>query len=109
MSYTLYTDDVSNQYRDLAENAREKMSVLISLTTNYESNSKYYESNSKLALKYYNLAVICDNIANNRLSDTDYVSALLEVEAAMLEVNNTQSSYMRDLHAEMTESLAYEP
>lgn len=102
MTYTLYTDAVSNIYRDLAENAREKMSILISLTINYESNSK-------LALKYHNLAVICDNIANNRLSDTDYVSALLEVEAAMLEVNNTQSSYMRDLHVEMTESMAYEP
>ena len=102
MSYTLYTNDVSKHYRDLAENAREKMSILNSFMINYESNSK-------LALKYYNLAVICDNIANNRLSDTDYVSALLEVEAAMLEVNNTQSSYIRDLHAEMTESLAYEP
>lgn len=102
MSYTLYTDDVSNRYRDLAENAREKMNILNSFTINYESNSK-------LAEKYHNLAVICDNIANNRLSDTDYVSALLEVEAAMLEVNNTQSSYMRDLHAEMTESMAYEP
>ena len=102
MSYTLYTNDVSKHYRDLAENEREKMSILISFTINYESNSK-------LAEKYHNLAVICDNIANNRLSDTDYVSALLCVEAAMLEVNNTQSSYIRDLHAEMTESLAYEP
>ena len=102
MSYTLYTDDVSNRYRDMAINAREKMSILNSFTINYESNSK-------LAEKYHNLAVICDNIANNRLSDTDYVSALLRLEAVMLEVNNTQSSYIRDLHEEMTESMAYEP
>ena len=102
MTYTLYTDDVSNIYRDLAENAREKMSILISFTINYESNSN-------LAEKYYNLAVIYDNIANNRLSDTDYVSALLRVEAAMLEVNNTQSSYIRDLYAELNENLSVEP
>ena len=102
MTYTLYTNDVSNNYRDLAINAREKMSILISFTINYETNSK-------LAEKYHNMAVICENIANNRLSDTDYVNALLSVETAMNDVNNTQSSYIRDLHAEMTETQAYEP
>ena len=102
MTYTLYTDAIPNHYRELAANAREKMSILTSFTINYESNSN-------LAEKYYNLAVIYDNIANNRLSDTDYVSALLRVEAAMLEVNNTQSSYIRDLYAELNENLSVEP
>ena len=102
MSYTLYTDAVSNHYRYMANNAREKMSILNSFTINYEINSK-------LADKYDILAVICDNIANNRLSDTDYVNALVRVETAMNDVNNTQSSYIRDLHAEITESLAQEP
>ena len=102
MSYTLYTNDVSNRYRDMAINMREKMKILNSFTINYEINTKLVE-------KYNILAVICENIANNWLSDTNYVSALLRVEAAMLEVNNTQSSYMRDLYAEMTESMAQEP
>jgi len=102
MSYTLYTNDVSNRYRDMAINMREKMNILNSFTINYEINTKLVE-------KYNILAVICENIANNWLSDTNYVSALLRVEAAMLEVNNTQSSYMRDLYAEMTESMAQEP
>ena len=102
MSYTLYTDVISTRYKELADNVREKIIALNEFT-----NINEYVS--KIAEKYYNLVVLYDNIANNRLSDTDYVSALLCVEAAMLEVNNTQSSYIRDLHAEMTESLAYEP
>ena len=102
MTYTLYTDATSNKYKGRATDVREKMSILTSFTINYESNSN-------LAEKYYNLAVIYDNIANNRLSDTDYVSALLRVEAAMLEVNNTQSSYIRDLYAELNENLSVEP
>lgn len=101
MSYTLYTEAVSTRYKSLANNAREKMSILNLVTINYESNSKLVE-------KYNILATICDNIAN-RLSDTDYYEALLRVETAMNDVNNTQNSYIRDLYAEMTKSMAYEP
>ena len=102
MSYTLYTNDVSKHYRDLAENAREKLSILISLTINYESNSK-------LALKYHNMDVICDNIANNLLSDIDYNDALDNVKAAMNEVNIAQNSYIRDLYVELNGNLSLEP
>jgi hypothetical protein len=101
MSYTLYTDAVCARYKSLANNAREKMNILNLVTINYESNSK-------LAEKYNILATICDNIAN-RLSDTDYYEALLHVETAMNDVNNTQKSYIRDLYAELNESMAYEP
>lgn len=102
MSYTLYTDAISNRYKELANNARDKMSILNSFTIIHENISNILD-------KYHILATECDIIANNRLSDIDYVSALVRVETAMNEVNNTQNSYIRDLYAELTESLAQEP
>jgi hypothetical protein len=102
MSQTLYTDVISNRYRYLATSTREKMNILNEFINISESISKLVE-------KYDILATECDNIANNHLLDIDYIAALLRVEAAMTEVNRTQASYIRDLYAEATQSLAQEP
>ena len=102
MSYTLYTDAISNHYKERANNVREK---IISLNEYTNINTDV----SKLVEKYHILAREYDNIANNRLSDIDYLSALRGVDVAMKDVNTTQNSYIRDLNANLNENLSVEP
>ena len=102
MSYTLYTDTVSTRYKELADNVREKIIALNEFT-----NINEYVS--KIAEKYYNLVVLYDKIANNRLSDIDYNDALDNVKTAMNEVNIAQNSYIRDLYVELNGNLSLEP
>jgi hypothetical protein len=102
MSYTLYTDAISNYYKGRANNVREK---IISLNEYTNINTDV----SKLVEKYHILAREYDNIANNRLSDIDYLSALRGVDVAMKDVNTTQNSYIRDLNAKLNENLSVEP
>jgi hypothetical protein len=104
MSYTLYTDAISNYYKGRANNVREKIIALNEYRNNNNDNDI-----SKLVEKYNILAREYDNIANNRLSDTDYVSALRGVDVAMKDVNTTQNSYVRDLNAMLNENLSVEP
>jgi hypothetical protein len=102
MTYTLYTDAISNHYKGRATNVREK---IISLNEYTNINTDV----SKLVEKYNILAIEYDNIANNRLSDTDYVSALRGIDVAMKDVDTTQNSYIRDLNAKLNENLSVEP
>jgi len=104
MSYTLYTDAISNHYKGRATDVREKIIAL-----NEYRNINNDNNISKLVEKYHILAREYDNIANNRLSDTDYVSALRGVDVAMKDVNTTQKSYIRDLNANLNENLSVEP
>lgn len=102
MTHTLYTDAVSTHYKELADNVREKIIALNEFT-----NINEYVS--KIAEKYYNLVVLYDKIANNRLSDIDYIDALDNVKAAINEVNIAQNSYIRDLYVELNGNLSLEP
>ena len=102
MTYTLYTDAISNKYKERASDVREKIIAL-----NEFININEYVS--KIVEKYYNLALIYDKIANSRLSDIDYVDALDNVKTAMNEVNIAQNSYIRDLYAELNENVYLEP
>lgn len=102
MTHTLYTDAISTRYKELADNVREKIISLNEFTNINEYVSKIVE-------KYSNLALIYDKIANNRLSDIDYIDALDNVKTAMNEVNISQNSYIRDLYAELNENLSIEP
>jgi hypothetical protein len=104
MTYTLYTETISNHYKGRANNVREKIIALNEYRNNNNDNDI-----SKLVEKYNILAREYDNIANNRLSDTDYVSALRGVDIAMKDVNTTQNSYIRDLNAELNENVSVEP
>ena len=104
MTYTLYTDAISNYYKGRATNVREK---IISLNEYIIDNND--NDISKLVEKYNILAIEYDNIANNRLSDTDYVSALRGIDVAMKDVDTTQNSYIRDLNAKLNENLSVEP
>ena len=102
MSYTLYTEAISNHYKGRATNVREKI-IALNEYTNINTDV------SKLVEKYHILAREYDNIANNRLSDIDYLSALRGVDVAMKDVNTTQNSYIRDLNAKLNENLSVEP
>ena len=102
MSYTLYTDAISNHYKGRANNVREKIISLNEYTNNNNDVSKLVEKYNILAREY-------DKIANNRLSDIDYVSALRGVDVAMKDVDTTQKSYIRDLNAKLNENLSVEP
>jgi hypothetical protein len=102
MSYTLYTDAISNHYKERANNVREKIISLNEYTVNNTDVLKLVEKYNILATEY-------DNIANNRLSDIDYLSALRGVDVAMKDVNTTQNSYIRDLNAKLNENLSVEP
>jgi len=102
MTYTLYTDAISNHYKGRATNVREK---IISLNEYTNINTDV----SKLVEKYNILAREYVNIANNQLSDIDYLSALARVDVAMKDVDTTQKSYIRDLNAKLNENLSVEP
>ena len=104
MSYTLYTEAISNHYKERANDVREKIISLNEYRNNNNDNDI-----SKLVEKYHILMTEYDNIANNRLSDTDYVSALRGVDVAMKDVNTTQNSYIRDLNTMLNENLSAEP
>ena len=104
MTYTLYTDTISNKYKERANDVREKIIALNEYRNNNNDNDI-----SKLVEKYNILAREYDNIANNRLSDTDYVSALRGVDVAMKDILTTQASYVRDLNAKLNENLSVEP
>jgi hypothetical protein len=101
MTYTLYTDAVSNKYKDRAANVRDKIIAL----NDYINNKDV----SELVEKYHNLATEYDNIANNRLSDIDYINALAHIDVIMKNIITTQASYSRDLYAELNESFPKEP
>jgi hypothetical protein len=101
MTYTLYTDAVSNKYKDRAANVRDKIIAL----NDYINNKDV----SELVVKYHNLAIEYDNIANNRLSDIDYINALAHIDVIMKNIITTQASYSRDLYAELNESFPKEP
>ena len=102
MTYTLYTETISNYYKGRATNVREKI-IALNEYTNINIDV------SKLVEKYHILGTEYDNIANNRLSDTDYISALARVDVAMKDILTTQNSYIRDLNAELNENLSVEP
>ena len=102
MTYTLYTDAISNHYKGRATDVREKI-IALNEYTNINTDV------SKLVEKYHILGTEYDNIANNRLSDTDYVSALARVDVAMKDILTTQNSYVRDLNAKLNENLSVEP
>ena len=101
MTYTLYTDAVSNKYKGRAANVRDKIIAL----NDYINNKDV----SELVVKYHNLAIEYDNIANNRLSDIDYINALAHIDVIMKNIITTQASYSRDLYAELNESFPKEP
>ena len=101
MTYTLYTDAVSNKYKCRATDVREKIIAL----NEYINNKDV----SELVVKYHNLATEYENIANNRLSDTDYLSILAHIDVIMKNIITTQASYSRDLYAELNESFPKEP
>lgn len=101
MTYTLYTDAVSNKYKDRAANVRDKIIAL----NDYINNKDI----SELVVKYHNLAIEYDNIANKRLSDIDYINALAHIDVIMKNIITTQASYSRDLYAELNESFPKEP
>ena len=104
MTYTLYTDAISNHYKGRANNVREKIIAL-----NEYTNSNNDNDISKLVEKYHILATEYDNIANNRLSDIDYINALAHIDVIMKNIITTQASYSRDLYAELNESFPKEP
>jgi hypothetical protein len=102
MTYTLYTDAVSNIYKERATNVREKIIALNEYTNDNNDILKLVEKYSILATEY-------DNIANNRLSDTEYLSATAHIDVIMKDVITAQSSYVRDLYAKLNENISFEP
>lgn len=102
MTYTLYTDAISNHYKGRATDVREKIIALNEYIINNKDVSKLVEKYNILAREY-------DNIANNQLSDIDYLSALARVDVAMKDVDTTQKSYIRDLNAKLNENLWVQP
>ena len=95
MSDTLYTNDTSEEYRQLANIMREKMNSI----RNSDRQSMFkYAGIPNVLEKCNNLALECDNIAANWLSDIDYLDALLRVKDAFSEVNTALDSYNSSMY-----------
>ena len=83
MSQTTYTNETSAKYRGLANSIRHKINTI---TNNHEASMIRYEGIPAVLEKGNLLIMECDNIANNWMTDTDYIAALLRVEAAINEL-----------------------
>lgn len=95
MSAPLYTNNTSDEYRQLASIIREKMNNI----RNSDRQSMFkYAGVPNVLEKCNNLATECDNIAANSLSDIDYLSALVRVKDAMNEVNTALDTYNSSMY-----------
>ena len=95
MSDTLYTNDTSEEYRQLANIMREKMNNI----KNSDRQSMFkYACIPNVLEKCNKLVQECDNIADNWLSDIDYLHALLRVKDAFSEVNTALDSYNSSMY-----------
>jgi hypothetical protein len=95
MSAPLYTNDIPDQYRQLANIFREKMNNI----RNSDRQSMFrYATIPNILEKCNNLVIECENIAANYLSDIDYLHALLRVKDAMSEVNTALDSYNSSMY-----------
>jgi len=95
MSDTLYTNDTSDEYRQLANIMREKMNNI----RNSDRQSMFKYAGIPNVLEKCNILVQeCENIANNWLSDIDYLHALLRVKDAFSEVNIALDSYNSSMY-----------
>jgi hypothetical protein len=90
MSAPLYTNNTSDEYRQLANIIREKMNSI----RNSDRQSMFkYAGIPNVLEKCNKLVQECDNIADNWLSDIDYLHALLRVKDAFSEVNTALDNY----------------
>ena len=95
MSAPLYTNDIPDQYRQLANIFREKMNNI----RNSDRQSMFrYAAIPNVLEKCNNLVIECNNIAANYLSDIDYLHALLRVKDAMSEVNTALDNYNSSMY-----------
>lgn len=95
MSAPLYTNDIPDQYRQLANIFREKMNNI----RNSDRQSMFrYAAIPNVLEKCNNLVIECENIAANYLSDIDYLHALLRVKDAMSEVNIALDNYNSSMY-----------
>ena len=95
MSDTLYTNDTSDEYRQLANRMREKMNSI----RNSDRQSMFKYAGIPNVLEKCNILVQeCENIAANWLSDIDYLHALLRVKDAFSEVNTALDSYNSSMY-----------
>ena len=95
MSDTLYTNDTSDEYRQLANRMREKMNSI----RNSDRQSMFKYAGIPNVLEKCNILVQeCENIANNWLSDVDYLHALLRLKDAFSEVNTALDSYNSSMY-----------
>ena len=95
MSAPLYTNDIPDQYRQLANVFREKMNNI----RNSDRQSMFrYAAIPNVLEKCNNLVIECENIAANYLSDIDYLHALLRVKDAMSEVNTALDNYNSSMY-----------
>ena len=90
MSVPLYTNDVPDKYRQMANIIKEKMNNI--RNSDRQSMFKYVGIPDVLN-KSNNLVIECENIAANWLSDIDYLHALLRIKDAMTEVNASLATY----------------
>ena len=95
MSVPLYTNDTSDEYRQLANIMREKMNSI----RNSDRQSMFKYAGIPNVLEKCNILVQeCENIADNWLSDIDYLHALLRVKDAFSEVNTALDSYNSSMY-----------
>ena len=95
MSVPLYTNDVPDKYRQMANIIKEKMNNI----RNSDRQSMFrYAAIPNVLEKCNNLVIECNNIAANYLSDIDYLHALLRVKDAMSEVNTALDNYNSSMY-----------
>jgi hypothetical protein len=95
MSAPLYTNNTSDEYRQLANIIREKMNSI----RNSDRQSMFkYTGIPNVLEKCNKLVQECDNIAANWLSDIDYLHALMRVKDAFSEVNTALDCYNSSMY-----------
>jgi|LakMenEpi03Aug12_release.lakeMendotaPanAssembly.Ray.scaffolds.fasta_scaffold1795131_1 hypothetical protein len=95
MSAPLYTNNTSDEYRQLAHIMRDKMNNI----RNSDRQSMFkYAGIPNVLEKCNNLVIECDNIWANWLSDVDYLHALLRLKDAFAEVNIALDSYNSSMY-----------
>ena len=95
MSTPLYTNNTSDEYRQLANIMRDKMNNI--RNSDRQSMFKYVGVPNVLE-KCNNLVIECENIAADWLSDIDYSHALLRLKDAFSEVNTALDSYKSSMY-----------
>lgn len=91
MSEPLYTNNTPDEYRQIANNIKEKMNNI----RNSDKQSMFRPRGGipNVLDKCNNLVIECENIAAAALSDIDFLRALLRVKDAFQEVNTALDNY----------------